>query len=189
VNRSHRALTLGVATRLASYARSWARLGQPVVREYQHESAERLALVVDTDARAGDDEFEASLSLAAGVLAHLADRRTSLDLWIAGPDIEVLHLERGEGARTRALDRLAVLKRSAPFAPEAMLRRLAPDLARLAAAVLVSGLWEAPQRALADALREHGVPVRALVATRSARIERATAIPIDAILGREALHL
>lgn len=171
------------------HARSWARLGEPVVREYQRESAERLALVVDRDARAGDEEFEAALSLAAGLLAHLASQRTTLDLWLAGPEPELLHLERGEGARTHALDRLAVLQRGARFDAEPLARRLAPQLGQLGAVVLVGAVWDAPQRAFADGLRQRGLPVRALIAVRSGALEGATAIPIRAILGREPLHL
>jgi uncharacterized protein (DUF58 family) len=171
------------------HARSWARTGEPVVREYQRESAERVALVLDTDGRAGEEEFEAALSLGAGLLAHLAEQRTTLDLWIAGPEIEVLHLERGEGARTRALDRLAVLQRAEPFAPDALARRLAPELERLGALVFVGALWDAPQRAFADGMRERGLPVRALIAARGGPIAGATAVPLDAIRGREPLEL
>lgn len=92
--------------------RTWARRGEPHVREYRPVASSRLALVIDDDGASSEAAFEALLSLAAGVLS----RASLLDLdvlgVVAGGAVWPLRSPRGRASLDEALDRLAVLERS-----------------------------------------------------------------------------
>ena len=87
------------------HARSWARTGIPVVREYQEEYFSRIGVIVDTDEDAADPRtFEAALSLAAGVVAHLSRGEALIDLLVVGDHVHSLTLGRSLGFLEQALD-------------------------------------------------------------------------------------
>ena len=86
----------GVAVRRWDFA-SWARLGRPIVREYQSPSIQAVTLIVDTSQQpiddkslsrsvakrrhqASDELFERLLSVAATAIADISSRRVQLKL-------------------------------------------------------------------------------------------------------------
>ena len=80
------------------HARSWARTGQPVVREFQEEYFSRVGVVVDIDGSLEDPpRFEASLSLAAGVIARLSRGEALIDLLVVGEEVHSLTIGRSLG--------------------------------------------------------------------------------------------
>jgi uncharacterized protein (DUF58 family) len=72
---------------------SWARLGRPVVREYQNEGQATATLVVDTfrdvpsAAGEGSESFEGLLSLAASVSDALARASCRVNTLVVGPEL------------------------------------------------------------------------------------------------------
>ena len=82
----------GIAVRRWDYC-SWARLGRPVVREYQNEGQVTATLVVDTYQHVVPREdvqqpkFEALLSLAAAVSDALARDACRVNTLIVGPEV------------------------------------------------------------------------------------------------------
>ncbi|MFW5857999.1 MAG: DUF58 domain-containing protein, partial [Planctomycetota bacterium] len=106
--------------------RAWARVGRPVVREFQQEYLTRIALVVDTfvDAplsryglstfdpvrrrRAAD--LEAGVSLGAGVAEALSRREYVIDLFAAGPDLYHFQAGRSLAYLDNILDVLACIE-------------------------------------------------------------------------------
>src|SRR5581483_5557131 len=127
------------------HARSWARLGVPVVREYQEEYFSRVGVIVDTDARHAEPRrLEAALSLAAGIVARLSAGDALIDLLAVGDEVHplVLTLGRSLGFLDQALDRLACVRPSAPLDAARLSRRLAPFRGRLSAAVMVALTWD-----------------------------------------------
>jgi uncharacterized protein (DUF58 family) len=145
------------------HAKSWARLGEPVVREYQEEYFSRIGVVVDTDlvaAEAGgakDPErlLEAAISLAAGVVAHLSRGEALIDLLVAGDRVHELTLGRSLGFLEQALDLLACVKPAPRMAPDALVGRLATHLARLSCVIVVA--LGRDDRDLAERIRGYGV--------------------------------
>jgi uncharacterized protein (DUF58 family) len=120
------------------HARSWARLGQPIVREYQEEQFKRVAVVVDLDP--GDEwRSEAAISLAAGIVSHLARGEAIIDLLVAGEKLHDLTLGRNLGFLEQALELLACLELGGGKASDAgrVLARLEPHFDRLSAVVVV----------------------------------------------------
>jgi uncharacterized protein (DUF58 family) len=138
------------------HARSWARTGQPIIREYHEELFRRVAVVVDID---GDDEAraEAAISLAAGVVSQLARGEAIIDLLVAGERVHDLTLGRNLGFLEQALELLACLApRTSPQSHAgALLAQLEPHLDRLSSAVVIdAGVRSA---AIVDRVRASGV--------------------------------
>ena len=97
--------------------RSWARLGRPVVREYQEEYFSRIALVLDTflGKRPRPRErarFEAAISTLASVAEHFSRSEEVVDILAAGPDLYEVSTGRSLGYLDNVLDVLACLEPS-----------------------------------------------------------------------------
>jgi uncharacterized protein (DUF58 family) len=176
------------------HARSWARHGEPMVREYQEEHLSRVAVVLDDDVRAagtlGAERLEAALSLAAGVVARIARGDALVDLLVVGDDPQELATERGPGALDQALDLLAAVQPGAAFSAPRTFARLAPYLERLSSVVFVALAWDAARAGLAASIRARGLDCTVLVVgARDAREPLARTVAADAITRGEALAL
>jgi len=141
--------------------RTWARLGEPHIREYRPIASSRLALVLDYDpALVSEEAFEALLSLTAGIVAQAATLDLDyLGLASAGV-VYPMRSPRGRAALDETLDRLAVLPR-APLVP---LKKLDDDtrpwLARATVVLVVTTCDPTRSRALAAVLSQTGAAVR-----------------------------
>jgi uncharacterized protein (DUF58 family) len=119
------------------HARSWARTGVPVVREYQQEYFTRVGVVLDTDVDE-PDRLEAAIELAAGVIAHLSRGEALVDVLVVGDAVHELTLGRSLGTLDQALELLATVERGPTLAASQLLGRLEPYLDRLSAVVVVA---------------------------------------------------
>jgi uncharacterized protein (DUF58 family) len=173
------------------HARSWARHGVPVVREFHDEQFSGIGVVVDTDVKAGSAEYlEAGLSLAAGVIAALRKGDELVDVLVIGEHAERLALGRNQASMDLALDLLAAAKPSSSFEPGRLVACLGPHLERLSYLVFIALAWDEQRAAVAAAVRSRGVGCLALfVADRSGSVPGATAITRDAIVNGEAIAL
>lgn len=147
--------------------RAWARVGFPVVREFQQEYLCRVALIADTfvpwyDKR-GRDDLEAALSLAAAVAEALSRREYIIDLFAAGPDLYHFQAGRSLAYLDNILDILACIEpcRESPFA------KLAPaimeEIGKISTAVVVLLDWNEEREQFVRALRQYGVESKILV--------------------------
>ncbi len=172
------------------HARSWARHGSPMVREYHEEQSISLAVLVDDES--GDDaaRFEAALSLAAGVIACVS-RSEARIAWVAcGSDLEVLHEARGENALNQALDHLALVEAQAALRPEIVLDRVSDHLDRLSLLVFVAVRWDEARAQLVTSIRDRGLDCSVLVLDDPApAAARARTVPRTAIQSGAELHL
>lgn len=180
------------------HARGWGRRGQPVVREYQQEYFTRIGVVLDTDAEvATEDQLEAAVSLAAGVVAHLTRGEALIDLLVVGDEVHRLTLGRSLGFLDQALDLLAGVRPGGRLDPVALVGRLRPHLDRLSAVVLVSLTWDEARARLAEEIVAHGAGCRVLQVARDAtaaaappddRFQRVV-LPVDTIRAGKDLAL
>lgn len=146
------------------HARSWARLGAPMVREYQQEYFTRIGVVLDTDGEVADEAtLEAAISLAAGVVAHYSRGEALIDLLVVGEEVHELTLGRSLGFLEQALDLLACVAAGPALDPDALLGRLEDPMSRLSTVVVVALAWDVPRQTLADGIRRAGVGCRTLV--------------------------
>jgi uncharacterized protein (DUF58 family) len=172
------------------HARSWARHGAPMVREYQEEYFTRIGVVVDTDLNAGEARVEAALSLAAGVVSRLCGGEAIVDVLLTQEHIEQLSLGRSLGSLERALDVLAAVRAQPGFSSAALLARLGPHVERLSSIVFVALAWDDARAAFVNALRARGVVVRVLaLAEHAANDVDVTAVPLAALSERQELWL
>jgi uncharacterized protein (DUF58 family) len=173
------------------HARSWARHGVPVVREYQEEQFLRTGILLDTNAKgAPPKHLEAALSLAAGVVAHLSSSEELVDAMVVGTHSVRLSSGKRQASIDQALDLLAGVQSTAKFSAEGMLAGIGPHLSRLSSVVFISLGWDDSRASVPGAIRARGVACVTFVVSEreSPAPDRAVVAP-DAILGGETLFL
>jgi uncharacterized protein (DUF58 family) len=147
---------------------STARLGKPVVKEYQEEYFSRIALVLDTflprRPRPREKErFEAAISLLASVAGHFSRSDEVVDILAAGPDLYEVSTGRSLGYLDNVLDVLACLEPSPAPPFESIGPRLFDRLQRLTTVVAVMLEWDEAREAFLHRVRAMGVAVRVLL--------------------------
>jgi uncharacterized protein (DUF58 family) len=148
--------------------RSWARLGKPVVREYQEEYFSRVALVLDTflpkRPRPRERErFEAAISLLASAAEHFSRSDEVVDILAAGPDLYEVSTGRSLGSLDNVLDVLACLEPSTAPPFETLAPTLFERMERLTTVVAVLLDWDDAREAFIRRVRGTGVAVRVLL--------------------------
>ena len=144
------------------HARSWARTGIPVVREYQQEYFTRVGVVLDSDI-ADPERLEAAVELAAGVIARLSRGEALVDVLVVGDRVHELTVGRSLGYLDQALDMLATVERGPKVSAAALMRRLEPYLERLSSVVVIA-LAEGEERgAVQRGIERRGVSCTTLV--------------------------
>lgn len=145
--------------------RSWARVGKPIVKEYQDEFFVRHALVLDTFGPPGE-VFEEAVSVAASFAVAIPSQDSLLDLMFVGPEAYCFTAGRGLAHADRMLEVLAGVEPCVgrPFA--ALRNAVLERYGELSGAICVLLDWDAERRAFVEALRGAGVPTLTLVVTR-----------------------
>ncbi|TWT83442.1 hypothetical protein CA13_49070 [Planctomycetes bacterium CA13] len=165
----NREYVAGDSSRRIDY-RSWARLGRPIVREYQEEYYCRVALVLDTfvppDRKAGREGFpdlEAAISLSAAIADALSRGEYLIDLFAAGPELYVFRAGRHTAHFDNVLDIVAGVDacRKNPF--ETVAPALADELNNISTVVGVFLDWDQSRRQLVRAAVERGCSVKIFV--------------------------
>jgi len=158
------------------HPRSSARLGVPVVKEYQAEGRSRTAILVDT--RSGgmrgrmrasltrEDPIEAALSLAAAIADALSATDRVLELLVAGPQIYRFVSAGRVGYLEEVLDILAAVEscRDDPF--DRLEPLLFDEIRSIQSVCLILTGWDARREALVREISawEAGLKVVLLVA-------------------------
>jgi uncharacterized protein (DUF58 family) len=148
--------------------KSFARIGQPIVKEFQTEFFERHALALDTapcDGGEAGQAFEEAVSVAASFVYSLDTQECLLDLLFVGEEAHIYTAGRGLLRAEHLLEVLAGVRQRGPDA----LQPGGPDvLARLGAAVqerrgemssciLVLAGWDEARMRLVESLRRAGL--------------------------------
>lgn len=158
--------------------RAWARLGKPVVREFQEEYYCRIALILDTYIPAGQKpgpegfpQLEAAISLAASVADALAQGEYIIDIFAAGPELYVFRAGRHTAHFENVLEILACIDacRENPF--QTVSPAVAEELGNISAAICVLLDWDSSRRELARTVLEAGSSLKVLIARDGAPTE------------------
>jgi len=144
------------------HARSWARTGTPVVREYQQEYFTRVGVVLDTDVD-DPDRLEAAIQLAAGVVAHLSRGEALIDVLVVGESVHELTVGRSLGHLDQALEVLATVERGPSLRAPDLLRRLSPYLDRLSSVFVVALASGGERDEMERSIQERGVSCTTLL--------------------------
>ncbi|TNE48548.1 MAG: DUF58 domain-containing protein [Deltaproteobacteria bacterium] len=173
------------------HAKTWARIGEPAVREYQQEYFTRIGIVIDTDEGRDDDPmFESMLSLAGGIVAHLSRGEALLDLLVIGQDIHELTLGRSLGFLDQALDLLACVSPQDGFQGREIRSQIREHLSRLSCMIVLSMNWDESREEFAMWIEQQGIRCRRIHIVDGevpdyAREIGATLVDIEDIQGKE----
>lgn len=146
---------------------AWARIGFPVVREFEQEYLTRIALVVDTYVRRPSAKMtrtvEAAISLGAGVADVLSRQEYVIDVFAAGPELYHFQAGRSLAYLDDILDVLACVEECTedPFP------RLGPavmeEMEQLSTAVVVYLDWDQTRLDFTRSIQERGVETKVIV--------------------------
>lgn len=147
--------------------RSWARLNEPVVKEFQEEFFVRYALILDTFCQDADDVvFEEAVSIAASIVHTMHDSDSLLDLMFVGPRAYCFTSGRGLSDTDRMLEVLASVQICADQSFESLYPLVAERAAQLSACVCVFIDWDEPRHQLVRLLKNLSLPIKVLLITR-----------------------
>jgi uncharacterized protein (DUF58 family) len=148
--------------------KSFARTGDPVVKEYETEFFERHALVLDTGSGGESEAFEETVSIAASFIYTIDTQECLLDLVFVAGEPECHTAGRGEASNVHLLEILAGLEPSPPGQFAQLAREVMAMRATLSSAVLVLLAWDDERKKLVSALTASGLGVRVLLVSDSA---------------------
>lgn len=150
--------------------RAWARLGTPVVREYQEEYYCRVALVLDTyvprfrvPKPSGFPDLEAAISLSASIADALSNGEYVIDIFAAGPKLHVFRAGRHTAHFENVLEILACVDpcRKSPF--DVVTPALCDELANISTTICVFLDWDKERQDLVRAAVESGSRVKVYI--------------------------
>jgi uncharacterized protein (DUF58 family) len=144
--------------------RSWAKVGHPVVKEYQDEFFVRHALILDTFAEAQDPViFEEAVSIAASFACTIDTQESLLDLLFVGPRAFTFTIGRGVAHADQMLEILASVK-TCPGGSFAALEQLVIEHAStVSGCICIFVDWDDLRRQLVQKLSAMSIPVLVLV--------------------------
>ena len=157
------------------HAASWARTGEPQVREFRQEYFTRIGVVVDTDvARAGEESFEAALSLTAGLLSFFSRGEALVDLIVFGDTLHPFTLGRHLGFLDQALDLLAEVRPQPAWSLETLERQTEPHLSKVSSMVFITLERGEKHEAFEAFVRSRNVGIRTVRVVDKQPAERET---------------
>ncbi|MFM9969068.1 MAG: DUF58 domain-containing protein [Burkholderiales bacterium] len=138
--------------------KSFARVGRPIVREYQTEFIERHALALDTAFSAqGEAAFEEAVSVAASFVYTLDTQECLLDMLFIGDKTHSYSAGRGLLRTEYLLEVLAGVTRQEGDVLPRLGAAVRERRGQLSSCILVLAGWDEPRRVLVDSLRRAGL--------------------------------
>jgi uncharacterized protein (DUF58 family) len=144
--------------------KSWAKAGEPIVKEFQNEFFVRHALILDTFAGPERQEaFEEAISVAASFASTIETQESLLDLMFVGPRAFCFTAGRGVAHAEQMLEILASvsLTDAKPF--RSLHDLVLQHTTALSGCICIFLAWDEPRRELVQLLKQLGLPVMVLV--------------------------
>jgi uncharacterized protein (DUF58 family) len=144
--------------------RSWARVGEPVVKECEDEFFVRHALVLDTFAPATAMElFEEAVSVAASFACTVQTQESLLDLLFVEEKAYCFTAGRGLGHPEQMLEILASVRANDAKPFDALEHLVLDHVEQVSGCVCILLAWDEKRRRLVEKLQFMGVPLLVLV--------------------------
>ena len=145
--------------------RATARLDRLVVREFREEYFHRVALLLDTQARAGRETaaFEAAVSLCASAADFAAHAGYALEMLAVGSAVHNLSGEQNLATAGRVLDILATVMPTSRGGAVSAAPNISDGLGRVSVTICVLLDWDNERRALADSLQREGTALKIII--------------------------
>ncbi len=149
--------------------RAWARVGKPVVKEYQDEYCSRVAIVLDTHRSGfrfpatGFKDLEAAISITAAIADALNVQETLIDVFAAGPDLFLFQTTSGTTHFDSVMEILAAVEHSKQNPFDKLSPVIAESLESISTVVCVLLDWDASREELVRRMQEAGCSVRVIL--------------------------
>jgi uncharacterized protein (DUF58 family) len=144
--------------------KSFAKLGEPVVKEFQDEFFVRYALILDTFTKQAYGQiFEAAVSVAASLASAPRSHETLLNLMFVGAQAYTFTSGRGVTQTDQLLEILACVQACTDKAFETLYPLVLQHALALSGAMCVFLAWDAAREKLVQDLENLGVPLLVLV--------------------------
>lgn len=145
---------------------SWAKTGEPIVKEFQDEFFTRHALILDTFLPvAASEVFEEAVSVAASLACTVQAQESLLDLMFVGPEAYCFTMGRGVGHVEQLLEILASVQPCCGRQFNSLLRLVLQHAGNLSGCLCVFLGWDAQRQEFVRRLRELSVPLMVFVVT------------------------
>jgi uncharacterized protein (DUF58 family) len=147
--------------------RTWARVGKPVVKEFEDEFFVRHALILDTFSGLEHGEtFEEAVSVAASFAASLQTQESLLDLLFVGPQSYCFTAGRGLAHTDQMLEILASVQPCGDKPFHTLEHLVLNHIKLVSGCICVLMDWDEQRRGFIEKIRALGVPVLVLVIVR-----------------------
>ena len=147
--------------------KSWARVGKPIIKEFQDEFFVRHALILDTFAKPHEFElFEEAVSVAASFACTIQTQESLLDLMFVGPQAFCFTSGRGLGQVEQLLEVLAAVEMCTDKKFSALETLVLQHLSSVSGCVCILLAWDEARQSLVQMLRAFGMPLRVLVVVK-----------------------
>ena len=144
--------------------RSWARIGKPIVREFEDEFFSRHALVLDTFSNEPFNEaFEEAVSVAASFACAIRTQESLLDLLFVGTQAYCFTSGRGLAHVDQMLEILASVQTCMDQNFEALETLALNHTDAVSGCICVLLAWDKPRRKFVEKLKATNIPVRVVV--------------------------
>ncbi len=144
--------------------RSWARVGKPVVKEFEDEFFVRHALVLDTFIDHQHSEvFEEAVSVAASFACTIQSQESLLDLLFVGPQSYCFTAGRGLAHADQMLEVLASVRACSDQPFSSLEHLVLSHINAVSGCICVLIGWDEPRRDFIRKIRMLGMPVLVLL--------------------------
>lgn len=141
--------------------KSFARIGKPVVKEYQDEFFERHALVLDTFSKNGSENvFEEAVALAASFACTIETQENLLDLMFVGDQAYTYTAGVGQLHVDGLLEILAGVRALENGSFSELRTAVLERRASLSSCILILTAWDRVRQDFVDELNTHGLPLQ-----------------------------
>jgi hypothetical protein len=144
--------------------RTWARIGKPIVKEFEDEFFVRHALILDTfDGEPNSEVLEECVSVAASFACTILTQESLLDLLFVGNQSYCFTVGRGLAHPDQMLEILASVQNCADKKFDTLEQLVLNHIALVSGCVCVLQRWDDARQNLVKKMRAIGVPLLVLV--------------------------
>lgn len=146
--------------------KSWAKLGKPVVKEFQDEFFVRHALILDTFTQQGNGQlFEAAISVAASFVAAPRSHEILLNLMLVGTQAYCFTSGRGTAQTESLLEILASVTASDIQSLTALYSLVTEHAMALSGSIVILLTWDEQRRQLLKLVQSYNIPLLVILIT------------------------
>lgn len=161
--------------------RTWARVGKPVVKEFEDEFFVRHALILDTFTDHPQSEaFEEAVAVAASFACTIQTQESLLDLLFVGPESYCFTSGRGLAQGDQMLEILAGVQACGDRPFGTLEHVVLGHVNAVSGCICVLLSWDEPRRQLVEKLCSLGVPVLVLVVVEHGQAKKLDPGPLHA---------